>query len=370
MTLLEKCRIFVSPGNLTAIILTAGLLSGCANPVQETGRFFWPPGVRQAKIEYIAFYEKSADARRGKDTRVRDAILGKDKPRPLFNKPVDVASAPDGRFYVTDAGLPGVHVIDLSAGETDLLRDEKGNPFEFKMPHGLAVDDWGRVYVGDLMERQIFVFDANHQLMTVIGAEELETPTGIAVTPDGDRIYVVETQRHDLAVFDSRGRLIERWGRRGNGPGQFNYPLDVDLGPDGRLYVVDSLNARIQVLEPDGTFVRAFGERGTAIGSFQVPKAVGIDASGHVYVTDARAHRFVIFDLQGRYLLTIGGKQSAVGGVRPGGFLLPGGIDADGKDRIFIVDGLNRMVHQFQYLNDEYLKNNPIEQGQAVVPGD
>ncbi len=368
MTLLAKCRIFVSPLGLAAIILTVGLLSGCARPVQEAERFFWPPGARQAKIEYIAFYEKAADARRGEDTRVRDAILGKDKPRPLFDKPVDVASAADGRFYVTDAGLPGVHVIDSEAGETDLLRDEKGNPFEFKMPHGVAVDGWGRVYVGDLIERQIFVFDADHNLMTVLGTGRLESPAGIAVSRDGDRIYVADTKNHDIAVFDSRGRLLARWGKRGSESGEFNYPLDVDLSPDDRLYVVDSLNARIQVLAPDGSFVRSFGERGTALGSFQVPKAVGIDASGHVYVTDARTHRFVIFDLEGRYLLTIGAKQSAAGGVHPGGFLLPGGIDADAQDQIFVVDGLNRMVHQFQYLNDAYLKENPIEEGQAVVP--
>ncbi len=348
--------------------LVAGALGACAPAQPERQRFFWPPGTANPRIEYVDFYEKAEDARRGAPNRVRDAILGKERPQPLFDRPVDVASDGRGRFYVSDAGTRRVHVLDLETFTTGFLGDEKGSPFDFRLPHGLGIDGAGQVYVSDIQQHQIHVFGADGRFLRSLGGGQLENPAGLAVAPDGSRLWVAEPQQHRIVVLDAAGALVQRFGERGSRPGSFNYPLDVDLDPAGNLYVLDSLNARVQVFDAAGKFLRQFGERGTALGSFQIPKALAVDASGHVYVTDARAHRFVIFDLEGRHLLTIGGKHSASGGVAPGGFLLPGGIDADDQDGIYVVDGLNRMVHRFQYLNDAWLAAHPIKSGEAAVP--
>ena len=81
------------------------------------------------------------------------------------------------------------------------------------------------------------------------------------------------------------------------------------------------------------------------------------------------AHRFVVFDLEGNFLLTIGGKFIVnAGEVAPGGFYLPGGVDVDREDGVWVVDAQNRIIHRFQYLNAAYLERNPIVEGQAVEP--
>ena len=113
--------------------------------------------------------------------------------------------------------------------------------------------------------------------------------------------------------------------------------------------------------------MRIFGEQGTASGSFRMPKGIGVDASGHVYVSDALAHRFVVFDLEGEYLLTVGGKQRYRKSVSPGGFYLPRGIDADDNDTVWVVDSLNRSLHRFQYLNEEFLEMHPVLQGISAM---
>ena len=349
------------------VFAALALLGACAPAQPDRQRYFWPPGTSEARIEYLDFYEKAEDVRRGAPARISEAILGRERPRPLFSRPVDVASDGKGRFYVSDAESRRVHVFDLNRFETRVLQDENGQPFGFRLPHGLAVDAQGLVYVSDIHAHQIFVFGPDGRKLRSLGQGHLENPAGLAVSPDGARIWTAEPQQHRLTRLDADGNLVQRLGRRGNRPGGFNYPLDVDLDAQGNLYVLDSLNARVQVFDGEGKFLRLFGERGTALGSFQIPKALAVDPEGHVYVTDARAHRFVIFDLEGRHLMTIGAKHSASGGVAPGGFLLPGGIDADPAGGIYVVDGLNRMVHRFQYINDEWLAAHPIRPGEAAA---
>ena len=98
----------------------------------------------------------------------------------------------------------------------------------------------------------------------------------------------------------------------------------------------------------------------TAEGSFQVPKNLAVSRRGNVYVTDALGHKMVIFSKEGDFLLRIGGKSVVKGGVSPGGFYFPRGIEVDGKSSIWVVDTLNRIVHELQFLTPEYLQDNPI----------
>ena len=77
-----------------------------------------------------------------------------------FNLPTDVAFAPNGDIYVSD-GYAGARVVKFSAAGKYLLQwGKRGTgPGEFGLPHNLAVDARGRVYVTDRDNRRIQVFD-------------------------------------------------------------------------------------------------------------------------------------------------------------------------------------------------------------------
>src|ERR1700678_860776 len=79
----------------------------------------------------------------------------------LFNKPADVAFARNGDIYVAD-GYGNSRVVKL---------DRDGNYIkawgkygfgigEFNLPHCVAVDNQGRVYVGDRENQRIQIFDS------------------------------------------------------------------------------------------------------------------------------------------------------------------------------------------------------------------
>jgi len=356
-------------------ILLAGLCllatAACAPPQQGKvrQRFFWPPGDIAPKIEYINFYHTREDVRRGVDDWLEEAIFGKEPPQRVFVRPSAIVSDGAGRVFVADQALSKVLVWDFNKHEIRSLRYPSGRDFFFELPAGLDIDDAGRIYVSDSIARRIFIFGADEKVTGKIESERLVRPTGLCFDPVRGGLYVVDTSAHKVHFFDRQGRHVSEIGRRGVAPGEFNFPVDADVDAEGNLFVLDAMNARVQVFDRDGRFLRQFGERGTALGSFMIPKSLAVSPSGLVYVTDSQAHKFVVFSVEGDFLLTVGGESPVVDRkVSPGGFYLPEGIDVDSKESIWVVDSLNRMYHQFQYLTPDYLRRHPILPGQAFVP--
>ena len=62
---------------------------------------------------------------------------------------------------------------------------------------------------------------------------------GVAVDVAGGRIYVLDELGPRLLVFTSEGALIGEVGRPGEGPGEYEMPVAVDVDPLGVVRVVD-----------------------------------------------------------------------------------------------------------------------------------
>lgn len=353
-----------------------GLLSGCAPTVTEQlpQRFFWPlplPG-NEPKIEYLGFIQTDHDVMKDKWTWLEDAVLGRERPVPLFRDPYGVASDPrTQRIFVSDNASRRVSVLDLGKRKVRDLLETDGSSKNFRSPKGVAVSVDGTVYVVDSLDLKIYQFGADERQSGKFGDETmLVRPVGIAVDDLSGTVWVADAAAHQLVAFDRTGNLVRRFGRRGDRTGEFNFPTDVDVDRTGRLYVLDAMNARVQVFDRELNFLRAFGERGGASGSFQIPKGIAVGPQDNVYVTDTLDHKFIVFDHEGRYLLSVGGKSYALGkgAVSPGGFFLPRDIDIDDTGGIWIVDGLNGMVHNYQFLTKEYLAEHPIRPQDVYLP--
>ena len=77
-----------------------------------------------------------------------------------FNLPTDVAVLPDGSFYVSD-GYRNTRVVKFDAkGQFEFEWGGKGaEPGKFNLPHGIAVDARGRVFVCDRSNSRLQAFD-------------------------------------------------------------------------------------------------------------------------------------------------------------------------------------------------------------------
>ncbi len=346
------------------------LLSACSTSApQEKRRFFFPPPPLEPKIEYIKAYYSDYDVKPEKKDFLTEYVIGETLPRALFSTPVDVASDGKGKVFVADSAARQVFVLDLVNHNSRILTSLRGGKaHSFATPLSVTVSDDGKLYVSDVVAQRVDVFDAEERYLFSLNDPGLIRPTAVAVDMPREIIYVVDTASHRLALFGLEGKLIGYFGSRGSDPEQFNFPTDVDVDDQGHIYVLDSLNARVQVFDETGAFLRMFGERGTAAGSFEMPKNLAVSNSGQVYVTDALAHKVVVFSKEGELLLRLGGRSIAKKGVSPGGFYLPRGIDVDAAGGLWVIDSLNRILHQFQFLTPQYLIEHPISQGVSKRP--
>lgn len=249
-----------------------------------------------------------------------------------------------GRIYVTDASRQAVFVFDQQAGEL-LVWDKADGLRGFVAPAGIALGSNGEVLVTDAELGLVARLDRTGNPVGQIGKGLLKRPTGIARDPQRRLIYVADTYAHDVKVFDDEGRLVNLIGRRGEAPGEFNYPVYLAFAR-GELYVTDTMNSRVQVFSADGDVLqRQFGSRGLYVGNLVRPKGVAVDHEGNVYVMESYYDHLLVFDRLGRFLMAIGGTGTGIGK-----FFLPAGVWTDRRGRIFIADMFNGRVVVFQFL--------------------
>jgi DNA-binding beta-propeller fold protein YncE len=173
-----------------------------------------------------------------------------------FYFPTNAAIGLKGEIFVTD-GYGNARVHKFSAdGELLLSWGEPGsNPGQFRVPHGIAIDRRGILFIADRENRRIQVFSPDGEFL-----EEwpnIARPCQIAFDRDGN-VYVAElgykagmwpgtvapsddATGGRVSVFDPQGQLLARWGGGQNptAPGDFFAPHDIRVDSHG-----DALNGR------------------------------------------------------------------------------------------------------------------------------
>jgi hypothetical protein len=94
------------------------------------------------------------------------------------------------------------------------------------------------------------------EVLTLGGSENMSLLqwTGVAADADGT-IYVLDALDCALKKFDDRGRLVRKTGRKGQGPGEFQFPVLLALS-GGRLFAADQRRLGIQVFDLELRFLR------------------------------------------------------------------------------------------------------------------
>ncbi len=112
-----------------------------------------------------------------------------------FNGPTDVVVAPNGDIFVSDGHEADGNnrVVKFSSGGRFLMTwGQTGTgPGEFVVPHALALDPTGRVFVADRDNNRIQIFDQDGNFLAEW--RQFGRPSGIYIDPDG-KLYVSDNQ--------------------------------------------------------------------------------------------------------------------------------------------------------------------------------
>ncbi|HJP30664.1 MAG TPA: peptidyl-alpha-hydroxyglycine alpha-amidating lyase family protein [Candidatus Latescibacteria bacterium] len=181
-----------------------------------------------------------------------------------YNMPTNLVTGPQGDLFITDGyGNARVHRFS-AAGELEVSWGEPGDsPGQFNVPHGIAADADGRLYVCDRENSRIQLFSSDGELLAIW--DDVARPCQAYVT--GDLVYVAELGFHAgvfpwntldrsrtggrVSVFDRAGKLLHRWGggRDPASPEDFYSPHDIQVDSEGSVYVAE---VKVSAARPSG----------------------------------------------------------------------------------------------------------------------
>ena len=235
----------------------------CADDADHTLRKYTPDGNLLLTLGVSG--RPSDTGARGTDYRLIQ------RAGPPFHLPTNLAVAPNGDLYVSDGyGNARVHRFSPEGRLLHSWGEPGAGPGQFHLPHGIAVDREGIVYVADRENSRVQRFAPDGEFLEAW--TDLARPTEVFVDAGG-RVFVSElgwqaglysgvtppapdSPGGRISVFTPGGELLHRWGGGADptAPGDFFAPHDVWVDRTGAVYVGEviwSAGASRGLVSPD-----------------------------------------------------------------------------------------------------------------------
>jgi hypothetical protein len=292
-----------SPGPLAQ---TCGVPAAAASGANGGGilpRF--PPGEYPVKLPPVSLL----GARNDLPNPYREGVNWGELPEGRkWGSTASVSIAPDGKLWVVDrcgaSGAGGTTCGGANASVNPVFEFEPTGKLiksfgagMFVSPHKLSVDKNGNLWLADNGGHQVFKMNQDGKVLLTLGKkgvagpglDEFDAPTDVAIAPNGD-IFVGDGHTGGgtaignarIMKFDKDGKLIQTWGKKGMGAGEFDVVHTLAFDSRGRLFVGDRQNNRIQIFGQNGKFIAQWFQFGR-------PSGMYIDKNDVIYVADSES---------------------------------------------------------------------------------
>ena len=126
----------------------------------------------------------------------------------------------------------------------------------------MFITDDGVIYVADTGNGRIVQLNANFEVETIYGEEELQGPTGLFVDEAGT-IYVADARQDMIFIFAADGSVVNSFGRPSEplfGKNREFLPRKIAVDARQNLYIISegSVNGIVQ-MNTNGNFIGYFG---------------------------------------------------------------------------------------------------------------
>ena len=184
----------------------------------------------------------------------------------------------DGQGHQIKKWSPDASELLMTLGTYDVAGD---GPDTFNRPTDVAVAPNGDFFVSDgYVNTRVAKFDRNGEFIKEwggAGTEPGQFNTVHSITIDSrNRVLVADRENARVQIFDLEGNFLEQWTHLGS-------PYALFLTEDDRLFVADGVNAKVWIAD---------GNDGTLLGTIEGTEGihwVAVDPSGNVYAASNRS---------------------------------------------------------------------------------
>jgi streptogramin lyase len=219
---------------------------------------------------------------RGTDTGVQGMDFRTIRqPAGPFHYPCNVALASGGEIAVCDGyGNARIHIFSPQGKLLHSWGEPGDGPGQFRIPHGIAIDDRDIVWVADRENSRIQRFTLRGEFIDEW--RDIARPCELCIRHG--RVYVAElgykagmwpgtnapspdATSGRVSIFDLNGKLLARFGGGTNptAPGDFFAPHDIAVDSRGAIYVAEvtlSAGGNRGLVSPDCHSLQKFTPRG------------------------------------------------------------------------------------------------------------
>src|SRR5215469_11240539 len=193
-----------------------------------------------------------------------------------FRQPTDVTWDPAGDIFISDGYINSrVAKYDKNGDWVKSWGDRGTEPGQFNLPHSIAADAKGNIYVADRENSRIQVFDHNGNFSKIIkidipappdarvwmgnaftaenppqGSRRPGSPWAICITPGPGTQYLYSADSYPGRVYKLtlEGQVVGMLGSTGRQLKEFGWIHEMACPSENELYVAEILNWRVQKL--------------------------------------------------------------------------------------------------------------------------
>ena len=212
-----------------------------------------------------------------------------------WSYPIDVEVGSDDTIYIVDRHLPGVWTLRDGASEVFVQASKRfRTPLNAIRCAYVAAD--GTLYVGDSAAREVFRVDGEGKLTQLTAPNAVVRDTvltdDLEFTPDnfgliGIPMAIAANSEGELYVTDTELQRVWKVSAEGGPPEEFllvSGPRGIAVDDEDHVWVLSLQAPQLQRVSPEGDVEEIVGEL-----TFEFPHQVELGPDGTAYVSDGYA---------------------------------------------------------------------------------
>lgn len=221
-----------------------------------------------------------------------------------FDQPSSFSVDSKGNIYLLNDLKENVLIFNSNGKYVSSFGNKTEKGIDLYNAYSITCDEYNLIHIYEPYQSAVLTFDNKGALKKttplLFNDELLHKITDIAFIYNS--YYVLDNANNIFYVFNTKGKLVNKVGSKGELNKEFNNPFSMTFGSDGKLYITDVLNSRVQVFASTGAFLNKISGFGFTDGGIFRPNGVAVDSRLNVYISDAFLGVIYVFDSAGKYI--------------------------------------------------------------------